>query len=235
MKALILAAGLGSRLSPFTDNNPKALVPVNGKSILVKQIENLTDNGIQDITVIAGHKAEVLIRKISSILPEANIIVNHDYSVTNNMYSAYLGRESMGNDDFLMLNGDVFFDSSVIKTLCEFKSRNAIVTDIGRYREESMKVIRKNGRLIKISKSIANDDAYGTSIDIYKFSHRGGKKFFDTCEMYIKEKKQLNLWSEVALNEILSSVRFVACPLNGRWFEIDNPDDLLQAEKLFAE
>jgi choline kinase len=234
MKALILAAGLGSRLAPLTDKCPKALIPVNGKPILIKQIENLLVSGIKDITVIAGYKAEVLSSEISSLFPEVNIIINQDYSTTNNMYSAYLGRESMGNDDFLMLNGDVFFDSSVIKTLCEHDSQNAIVTDIGRYLEESMKVIKKNGRLIKISKAITKDDAYGTSIDIYKFSRQGGKIFFDKCEMYIKEKQQLNLWSEVALNEILSVIRFTACPLKGRWFEIDSHDDLLQAEKLFA-
>ena len=234
MKALILAAGSGSRLAPLTDTCPKALVPVNGKPILVKQIDNLLDNGIKEITVIAGYKAEVLSKAINRIFPEVNIIINQDYSTTNNMYSAYLGRESMGNDNFLMLNGDVFFDSSVIKTLCEQDSQNAIVTDIGRYLEESMKVINNNGRLMKISKAITKDDASGTSIDVYKFSREGGRIFFDKCELYIKEKHQLNLWSEVALNDILSAVRFVVCPLNGRWVEIDNHDDLLEAEKLFA-
>jgi len=234
MKALILAAGLGSRLAPLTDNCPKALVSVNGKPILVKQIDNLLDNGIRDITVVAGYKAEVLSKTVSHIFPEVNIIINQDYSTTNNMYSAYLGCDSMGDDDFLMLNGDVFFDSSVIRTLCEHDSQNAIVTDIGSFLEESMKVISRNGRLIKISKTISEIEAYGTSIDVYKFSRQGGKIFFDKCRMFIEEKQQLNLWSEVALNEILSDVEFVACPLNGRWVEIDNHYDLLKAKMLFA-
>ncbi|HEW9691728.1 TPA: NTP transferase domain-containing protein, partial [Streptococcus pneumoniae] len=54
MKALILAAGLGTRLAPITNEVPKSLVPVNGKPILMKQIENLYQNNITDITIIAG-------------------------------------------------------------------------------------------------------------------------------------------------------------------------------------
>ena len=58
MKALILAAGLGTRLAPITNDRPKSLVTVNGVPILFKQIENLHENGITDITVISGYKAE---------------------------------------------------------------------------------------------------------------------------------------------------------------------------------
>jgi CTP:phosphocholine cytidylyltransferase-like protein len=56
-KALILAAGFGSRLAPITDNVPKSLVPVNGKTHPVQAIENLIENGISDITIISGYKA----------------------------------------------------------------------------------------------------------------------------------------------------------------------------------
>lgn len=235
MKALILAAGLGLRLTPITDTCPKSMVTVNGKPILVKQIENLLENGICDITVIAGYKADVLINAINKTFPDVNIITSLDYATTNNMYSAYLGRESMGDDDFLMMNADVFFDSLVIKALCEHDSANAIVTDIGRYLEESMKVVEEDGRIIKISKAITEKEALGVSIDVYKFSHEGGKAFFEKCAEYIEEKHELKLWSEVALNDILPTVRFVACPLNGRWVEIDNYNDLQEAEKLFAQ
>ena len=63
MKALILAAGLGTRLAPITDHCPKSMVPVNGKPILIKQIENLHQNGVTDITIVSGYKAEVLERE----------------------------------------------------------------------------------------------------------------------------------------------------------------------------
>ena len=235
MKALILAAGMGTRLSPLTDDRPKSLVCVNGTPILVKQIDNLHQNGIYDITVISGYKAIILEKVVHEKYPDVRIIENPDFAVTNNMYSAYLGRTVVGRGAFLMMNADVFYDASVITALLNCEAPNAIVVDIGTYLEESMKVIKKNGRLIRISKEIKPEDALGASIDVYKFSPKGGELFFNKCREYIEEKKEQKLWSEVALNDILCDIEFKACPLKGRWFEIDNHEDLSAAEKLFCE
>ncbi len=236
-KALILAAGLGTRLAPITNDVPKSLVPVNGKPILFKQIENLKENGIDDITIVSGYKADVLESRVHEVWPEIKIIESVDYATTNNMYSAYLGRTSVEGEAFLMMNADVYYDSSVIKALLSNDAENAIVTDIGRYLEESMKVVEQDGRLVKISKAITEEEALGASIDVYKFSKEGGEAFFDVCRKYIEEKKELKMWSEVALDEVLSegNVIFKACPLEGRWLEIDNHEDLAAAEELFSE
>ena len=235
-KALILAAGFGSRLAPLTDNLPKSLVPVNGTPILFKQIENLLENGISDITIISGYKADVLEKAVREKWPEIRIIESVDYASTNNMYSAWLGREAMGGEPFLMMNADVFFDASVIAALLAFKGENAIVTDIGNYLEESMKVVERDGKLIQISKAITPEAALGASIDVYKFSAAGGAAFFEACRGYIEDRKELKLWSEVALNDVLEqgSVPFEACPLDGRWLEIDNHEDLAAAVALFS-
>ncbi len=234
MKALILAAGFGSRLAPLTDNCPKSFVKVCGKPIIVKQIENLLENGITDITVVSGYMGDVLKEGIHELFPEIKIIHSVDYATTNNMYSAYLAKDAMGDSPFLMMNADVFYDASVITSLLECEAENAIVTDIGTYLEESMKVVEKDGRLVEISKAITPERALGASIDVYKFSAEGGKAFFDMCSQYIDGKGELKMWSEVALNDILPLVEFKACKLNGRWLEIDNHDDLAAAEKLFS-
>lgn len=235
MKSLILAAGLGTRLAPITDDRPKSLVPVNGKPILFKQIENLLENGITDITVVSGYKGDMLKKTVLDLYPDIKIIHSADYAGTNNMYSAYLAKDEVGNEPFLMMNADVFYDASVITALLKDKSPNAIVTEIGRYIEESMKVVEKDGRLVKISKAITREEALGVSIDVYKFSAEGGAAFFKKCADYIEEKGELKLWSEVALNDILQEITFKACPLVGRWLEIDNHEDLAAAEELFKE
>jgi len=237
MKALILAAGLGTRLSPLTDDKPKSLVPVNGKPIIFQQIDNLHNNSITDITVISGYKSEVLENAIHTKWSDINIIKSVEYASTNNMYSAYLGIKNMFPDGyiapFLMMNADVFFDTSVIKALIEYEAPDAIVVDIGKYYEESMKVIEKEGKLTAISKLINKEEALGCSIDVYKFSSDGGNSFFNHCVDYIEKRKELKLWSEVALNDALSDIIFKPCPLKGRWLEIDNHDDLAAAEELF--
>lgn len=235
MKALILAAGIGSRLAPITDNCPKSMVPVNGKPILEKQIENLINNDVMDITIVTGYKSEVIEKYINTKYPFIKIIKSVDYLNTNNMYSAYLARDILNGSEFLMMNADVYYDGSVLTELLNSKYENSIVTDIGIYNEESMKVTEKNGIIKSISKTISKEDALGSSIDVYKFSAKAGEMFFNKCNEYIEINNQLKLWSEVALNDILESVSFTACPLKGRWFEIDDHDDLAKAEELFGE
>lgn len=235
MKALILAAGLGTRLEPITKDRPKSLVPVNGKPILFKQIESLQENGIRDIIIISGYKADILEQEVRKKWKDIQIVESKDYAITNNMYSAFVGRDLVKNSEFLMMNADVYFDSSVIKALLKDNAPNAIVTDIGRYIEESMKVVEKGGRLTSISKKISPNEALGSSIDVYKFSNTGGAAFFEKCREYIEDKKEYRMWSEVALNDILQQVVFKASKIEGRWVEIDNHEDLAEAEKMFRD
>ena len=238
-KALILAAGLGTRLAPITYDRPKSLVPVNGKPIIMKQIENLKINGVVDITVVSGYKADVLKQTVHEQYPEIKIIESMNYANTNNMYSAYLGIKNMFPDGnikpFYMMNGDVFYDASVIEALENRTNSNLVVVDMGRYIEESMKVVEREGRLVAISKQITPEEALGCSIDVYKFGVDGGNAFLKRCCEYIEKKKEMKLWSEVALNDAFADVVFQACPLKGRWLEIDNHEDLVAAEALFVE
>ena len=234
MKALILAAGVGSRLAPLTDHLPKCLVEVNGTPILMKQIENLHTCGITDITVVSGYLSHVLSSAVRGKYPEIRILESVDYAVTNNMYSAYLAREAMAGEAFLMMNADVFFDASVIRDLLDCPYPNAVTVAVGRYMEESMKVSERAGKLTASSKTIPPEQALGCSIDVYKFSADAAREFFSKCSEYIDARNDRKQWSEVALHDILAEVEFDACPLRGRWMEIDNAGDLLAAQMLLA-
>ena len=236
-KALILAAGFGSRLLPLTETMPKSLVEVNGEPIVFKQLRNLQEAGITEITLVAGYLADVMIQSVTSEFEGIQIVVNDDYATTNNMYSALLGMDSMGSfpDGLLLMNADVFHDATVERALLDYPAPDAIVVDIGCYMEESMKVVLGDDGCVKhISKTVSPEEAFGCSIDVYKFSEAGANAFLTACRNHI-DCGELNLWSEVALDEVLGQIRFEACPLCGRWVEIDNHEDLAEVEKLFSE
>lgn len=233
MKALILAAGMGTRLRPLTNSKPKCLVEVNGEPIIFRQIENLEKNGIKNITIITGYKSDMLKYILEERYSFINIIVNPNYETTNNMYSAYLAKDDYYEKNFLLINGDVYFDDIVVNELLKQKYDNSIIIEKGEYNKESMKVRYNKTRIEEISKEISQNDAFGVSIDIYKFSSKGAKVFYNKITEYIESKKVYNQWTEVALNDILSKVQFKPCPLKGRWIEIDNHNDLKKAECLF--
>ena len=95
MQALILAAGMGSRLHKYTSEVPKCLVEVNGQTLLDRTIEALRVAGVTKLVIVTGYKAEVLEEHIKSHVVDMDVkfINNEDYSTTNNIYSLYLARD----------------------------------------------------------------------------------------------------------------------------------------------
>ena len=235
MKALILAAGLGSRLSPLTDDIPKCMVKVNGVAIIDKQIQNLIENGINELYIVTGYKRNVLEMHINEKYSDLNIkiIYNDMYDSTNNMYSLNIARDYLYGQEFIMMNSDLFFEEEIIKVLIEEKYSNLIVCQPKSYNEESMKVVVNEGIITRISKQIDKTDSYGVSIDIYRFGEETSRKLFDITNEYIYIKKDINSWSEVAIDDLLKISEFKTLDMQYKWMEIDNIKDLMLAEKIF--
>lgn len=235
MKALILAAGLGSRLRPLTDEVPKCMVKVNGLPIIDRQILNLKENRIKEIYIITGYKEEVLIKHLNEEFNDLDIkiISNKDYDKTNNMYSLNLAKEFLDKTPFIMMNSDVFFEKDVIRGLLNNEYDNLIVCEKGNHNDESMKIVVEDEIINHISKKVSKEDGYGTSIDVYKFGKEASEKLFEITNGYLFVKKDLNSWSEVAIDDLLKLCKFKSLDTTCKWMEIDNHDDLKIAEKIF--
>jgi len=239
MQIIILSAGIGNRLNPITLMKPKCLVNVNNKPILKHQIDLFIKNEkIHEIIVVIGYKADSVKNFISSTYNNSEkikLIENKKYLTTNNMYSLFMTRDHI-KDSFILINGDVILEQKLFDEFLISPYNDAIAVDIGEYYEESMKVVQKNGFLVDISKEITKENALGCSIDLYKFSKRGKEIFFSKMEEIIVKKKKLNLWTEIALQELLNEgkLQMKAFDIKGRnWFEIDDFDDLYNAEIKF--
>ncbi|OGG51603.1 hypothetical protein A2704_04550 [Candidatus Kaiserbacteria bacterium RIFCSPHIGHO2_01_FULL_54_36b] len=234
-KAIILAAGIGSRLRPITERKPKCLVEVGGKPMLGYSIDALIAHGIEDIVIVTGYLSDSVQRYCAETYPGRSFtfVDNSDFDTTNNLYSLYLTRKHLTGDT-LVMNGDLVFDASVIAKLKAVRT-SAVAVDVGRYMEESMKVVVKGGFVTSISKKIPPHLAYGCSIDVYKFVKKDVKELVRELESTIK-RGSLNEWTEAALDRLFSKGAIQAKPVaigRARWAEIDNLDDLHAAEALF--
>jgi len=237
MKAIILAAGVGSRLHPITKEKPKTLVCINGKPILGHILDALLQNGIHDVIICTGFKANLVIEYCRSFFPDMRFIFiqNDDYANTNNMYSFYLAKCHL-NEDFLLMNADVVFDPRIISGLSK-KSGSFIAVEKGSYNEESMKIsIDSSHRITGISKILPKKEAYGCSIDIYRIAKEDIPVLIAEMEMIISKRGDRNQWTEVLLDNLFKSNHLKAYPFDVNpcpWAEIDDFQDLASAEVLF--
>ena len=118
MKALILAAGMASRLRPLTDMRPKCLLQVGSCCLLQRTVDNLLDNGISRIAVVTGYRAEMIRDFLTATYPQTDFtfIHNADYTTTNNIYSLWLAKAFAAADDFMLLDDGLIAEIS--KTCC---------------------------------------------------------------------------------------------------------------------
>jgi len=235
MKAVILAAGRGSRLGKITERKPKSLVEVNGKSILEYQLEALLKNGIKDITLCVGYMGEQIEKYCRENFPMVKF--SREEAPINNMLSLYNAKESLDDDVFIM-NGDVVFDSDVISKMVASPG-SVIAVEKAIHNDESMKVVTNDsGNIIDISKKVHQDSSYGCSIDVYKFTKEDAQTIVNEMKRMVEVEKINDVWTEVMLQRLFEAQRILARPvdINGyKWFEIDDFDDLHKAELIFND
>ena len=241
--AVILAAGIGSRLYPLTENYPKSLVKVNGREILDYQIQGYLKSGIEEenIYIITGYRHEMIVEYLKNNYPKVNEIYSPDYLTTNNMYSLYLGLNEIfrNSDEFKYLfinNADCLYDEILMQEFVNCSYENAIATEMGVYIDESIKVVqRADNSLVNIAKTITEEDANGVSVDLYKYSNKTAQRLYEIVKDYIEVKKDLKQWTEVAFPILFKTETVFPFDIkHKKWVEVDNNDDLALADKLFS-
>lgn len=235
LTAVILAAGVGSRLRPLTDGMPKCLVPVAGRPVLGWQLEAFQAAGIRRLLVVAGYRAGD-VQAFCAGRDGVTVIVNEAYDRTNNMVSLQMALDRAPAAATIICNGDVVFDPAIAAALAASPEPNLIAVEPGRYIEESMKVVAdESGRISALSKQIPEAQATGVSIDLYRFSPASLATIRRLADGFIRDGGQTNLWTEVAIEAALPHEIIRVLDIDGRpWVEIDNHDDLAEGERLFA-
>ncbi len=230
MKVIILAAGKGERLFPLTRNTPKSLLDLGGGvTVLESQVENIRDAGVHDVVIVAGYKAEQIEAKIASIDDvRIEVVYNPFYEVSNNLVSAWFARNHM-QDDFVILNGDDVFESSVMRSLVESPRPITMVIDHkDAYDADDMKVRIEDGRVIEVSKVIDPLEADGESVGMIAFRGKGRDAMRNTLDRMVRFPHYRKVFYLQAIQKIIDDgipVYTSVCRPD-QWAEIDFHPDL---------
>jgi L-glutamine-phosphate cytidylyltransferase len=155
-KAIILAAGPGSRLLPHTAHSPKCLTPIGGQPILRYQLAALRRCGVTDIVVVVGYLSDRIRDYVDS---SVTLVENRDYASTNSSYSLWLARNHMRHG-FIHLNSDLLFEPELLRALLASPDENAVIVD-RRVRADSdmMKAQMDGTRILRMGKQLTTDAA----------------------------------------------------------------------------
>lgn len=236
MKIIVLAAGSGTRLAPYTDSKPKCMVEVLGKPILDYQLELFEKEGISDIVVVSGYKNEE-IRRDSMVK-----IINPKFASTNMVYSLFCARDHF-NDDIIISYGDIIYSQSVLEKIMAAECEVSVVVDkdwldlwSSRMENpmddiESMRI--EGGRIVELGKKVNSlDVVQGQYIGLMKIR----RDFLPTMlEFYRSLDKDALYDGKSFENMYLTSFiqllidRFGNVSpvyINGQWVEVDTVSDL---------
>ncbi|VAX18513.1 hypothetical protein MNBD_IGNAVI01-2193 [hydrothermal vent metagenome] len=232
MKAVILAAGVASRLRPLTDNTPKCLLKVGDISILERTIDNIAANGIEDIIVVTGYLREMIEDFLTAKYPELNFtfFFNEKYDSTNNVYSLWIAKDVLLGHDMLLMDSDIVFDSRILGQLLNAEHENCLAVNSSvELDEEEVKItLNDDGSIKEINKEIDPKLAVGESIGIQKFDKKLVWRLFTILDIRILDKKDVNIFYEAIFEEAINNGAKIY-PVdveNYKCMEIDTAEDL---------
>lgn len=229
MRAVILAAGSGSRLHPAVGPWPKCLARVGETTLIERQLQQLRDHGIAAITLVLGYRRE----SIEAVCGrETEIVYNPDYASTNSLYSLWLARNLL-SDGFIVLNSDVLVHPHLLTRLLTSSAENALLVaprEPGvRYSDEEMKVHVRDGCVLAIDKALPDAQSDGENVGIAKFSAGGAARLVPEVEALVAHGA-VREWLPRAFHAFAQTHPLHVVETGGLpWIEIDFPEDYARA------
>jgi len=235
MKAVILAAGMGTRLRPLSNNIPKAFVEIDNVPLIIRSLENIKSFNIKDVIIVVGYKGDYFKKKISNKYKKIKIkyVLNEDFSNTGSMYSLSK-TEGFVDDDILLFESDLLYEKKAIQCLLDSKEPNEIlVATLSGSGDEVYIVVNENNELINLGKSITNKkDTIGELVGISKLSLDFLTELYKLAKVDY-DNNNLNYHYEEVIFK-LSKTYPIKCELirDLNWIEIDNLEDLNRAKNI---
>ena len=246
MKAIILAAGMGSRLRPLTNDKPKCMVKLLDETLIERQIKIFHSFNINDITIVTGYRSEVI------DIPDVNYVKNKNYETTNINKSLFCALEP-SSSPVLVTYADIVFGQKIIQQMLEITDGIGLAVNLNwkKYYQnrtshplsEAENVLVENGRIIQIRKNISKsleNQQIGEFLGIMMLSSEHVKILLERYS-YLKKNHigtfhNSSSLSNAYMTDMLQEI--ISCGINvnpifteEKWCEIDTTEDLKNAEK----
>ena len=244
MQAIILAAGMGKRLGEFTRNNTKCMLEVNGIKLIDRALECLHNIRVSRVVLVVGYKSQNVKDYLGTEYKGTPIVYveNTIYDKTNNIYSLFLAKDYLVEEDTLLLESDLIFEPAVIqKLISDFFPNIALVDKYESWMDGTVVTIDEESHITRfIDKNhfrFEEIKSYYKTVNIYKFSKDFSAKYYVPFLAAYSTALGNNEYYEQVLRVILHlhDAPLKALPLSGEtWYEIDDVQDLDIASGMFA-
>ena len=243
MKAVVLVAGQGTRLLPLTEHLPKCLVPLYGKPLLRHTLDSLEWAGVQHCVLVVGYLGQQIQERIGDRSGNLRVsyVENPWFQETNNLYSLWLARQE-GEDDILLLEGDLLFESALLADLLQAPSPDVAVVDRFQPPMDGTVILAQDGAATSMVLKTEQGDGFDyraalKTVNIYKLSRAAmGRRVLPLLDRYVQQGRT-GFFYEAVLAELVARGELRLATLlteTRRWAEIDTVEDLRQAERLFS-
>ena len=246
MQAIILAAGMGKRLGELTCHNTKCMIRVNGKTLIERMLEQLDRLNLNKIIIVIGYKGAELKDFIYTLDTKTPIeyVTNSIYDRTNNIYSLFLAKDRMIEDDTLLLESDLIFEDRVLDILVQDSYPNlALVAKFENWMAGTVVTLDSGHNITRFVDarhfSFAESGSYYKTVNIYKFSKDFSvSHYVPFLEAYCRTVGNNEYYEQVLrVVSLIDKSALKALPLEHgeSWYEIDDIQDLDIAESIFSE
>ncbi len=245
MQAIILAAGMGKRLGELTRDNTKCMVKVNGICLIDRLLTQLSSLSLERVVIVIGYQGEKLRQHVGNEYMGTPItyIENTVFDKTNNIYSLFLAKKELQEDDTLLIESDLIFEDSLFQKIVNNPYPNlALVAKYEPWMDGTMVCLSEENDIVDFisKKAFRYEDiaTYYKTVNIYKFSKEFLRSHYvPFLEAYSKALGNNEYYEQVLrVIALLDNCELKGLPLEGeRWYEIDDAQDLDIAETLFAE
>ncbi len=237
MKAVILAAGIASRLRPLTDTMPKCLLRIGERCLLQRSIDALVGCGLRELVIVTGYREAQIRDFVRAQYPDLKVtfILNERYAQTNNIYSLWLSLPVVGDDDMLLLDSDIVYDAHIVRNLLKCPHADALALNRHELGEEEMKVVvDAESRVTEISKTCAVELAVGESIGIEKMSAAYVAALRSELRQMIEVEHEDNIFYERAFERLIPQGHAFYALDTTEYFsvELDTVSDFEQAKEV---